>query len=134
MKMPLRISPRWLGLACLAILAAATGPDTDPETLLNEGNAAFARGDYAEAADLYRRAEARTTDPGRVAFNRATAVYHQALEDPDDAAELLREAERLYRCCLELDDPRRPRALYGLGNCLLQRAGDQGLDDLKAAI
>ena len=41
------------------------------ETLLREGNEAFARQDYAGAAALYEQAWARTTDPARVAFNLA---------------------------------------------------------------
>jgi Ca-activated chloride channel homolog len=123
------------GFACLFLgaalaLGAATAPGPGPEALLREGNAAFQRGDHAGAIALYEQAEARATNPGLVAFNLASAKYHLALSQ-DSPSPLLREAEQLYRCCLGADDPRRPRAWYGLGNCLLRR---ETAEDLRAAI
>jgi tetratricopeptide (TPR) repeat protein len=124
----------WTPLVGLAALLTL-GPSSrlDPEALLREGNAAFARGDYATAAALYEQAEARSTEPSLVAFNLAAAKYHQALAAGGDMA-ALREAEQLYRCCLDTSDPRRPLALYGLGNCLLQRGADRDRTSLLAAI
>ncbi len=129
---------RWLSvgsLVVLALLALAASPwraaPPSPEALLRRGNAAFARGEYAEAAALYEQAEARATDPGLVAFNLAAAKYHLALSG-EGAPQLLLDAERLYRCCLGRDDPRRPRALYGLGNCALQRANSP--EELRQAL
>src|SRR5258708_5871173 len=112
---------RWLPVVSLlatALLALGASPRGQPdmESLLRQGNAAFARGDYAEAARLYEEAETRATDPGLVAFNLASAKYHLAVTG-EGGATALSEAERLYRCCLARTDPRRPRALYGLGNC-----------------
>jgi hypothetical protein len=46
----------------------------------------------------------------------------------------LLEAEQWYRCCLEPSDPRRPRALCGLGNCLLHKAGGRDEASLRAAL
>jgi hypothetical protein len=112
-------------------LLAGTSPTLDPEVLLHEGNAACARGDWSAAAALYELAEARTTQPGLIAFNLAAAKYHLALAAGGDLA-ALREAEQLYRCCLDKDDPLRPQALYGLGNCLLQR-GERDRTSLLAA-
>jgi tetratricopeptide (TPR) repeat protein len=119
-------------LAVLAALGPAPAPDT--EALLRQGNEAFRRGDFAAAAALYEQAEPRAADPALVAFDLAAAKYQLALADGDP--QLLREAERLYRSCLGSDEPlpgeRRARALFGLGNCLLQRAG--GPDDLRVAL
>jgi tetratricopeptide (TPR) repeat protein len=105
----------------------------DPEKLLGEGQAAFARGDYAEAAVLYEQAEIHSTDPAKVAFYLAGAKYHLALKAEGISAELL-EAEQLYRCCLNFDDPRRPRALYGLGNCLLRKESERDATNLRTAV
>jgi hypothetical protein len=44
------------------------------------------------------------------------------------------EAEQAYRCCVGPGNPRRAAALYGLGNCLLLKAGDRDAATLKAAI
>ncbi len=123
--------PALLGIVGVLLLAAAS--PSDPEGLLNQGHAAFARGDYAVAADLYERASLRATDPGLVALSLAAAKYHLALE-ADGPSPALYEAEALYRCCLEPNDPRRPRALYGLGNCLLRKAAGRDAASLRAAL
>jgi tetratricopeptide (TPR) repeat protein len=105
----------------------------DSERLLEEGHAAFARGDYAAAAELYEQAEIYSTEPTRVAFYLAGAKYHLAVKTEGTSPELL-EAEKLYRCCLAPSDPLRPRALYGLGNCLLHKAGGRDAAGLRTAI
>jgi hypothetical protein len=108
------------GLA-LVFLAAARPGARDAEALLRSGNEAFRRGDFAAAAVWYERAEVRITDPGIVALNLACCRYQLALAG--GGPKLLAEAEEGYRCCTGPGDPRRPRAFYGLGNCLLLRAG-----------
>jgi hypothetical protein len=118
---------RWLlaGLIIPLLLGARTPPVTDVDALLRAGNAAFERGDYSEAAALYDRAGERATEPGQTAFNLATAKYYLAREGN---AQALADAEQAYRCCLGAGDPRRARALFGLGNCLLLRATGSPLD------
>jgi tetratricopeptide (TPR) repeat protein len=130
---PRRSTPA-LGLTLLALAVLAASPCLDPEALLREAAAAYARGDYAAAASLYEQAEARTTDPGLVAFNLAAAKYRLALTPEAGSRQALQEAEQLYRCCLEPGDPRRARALYGLGNSLLRQAPDPKASNLKTAI
>jgi hypothetical protein len=104
-----------------------------PEQLLQEGHRALARGDCESAAALYEQAEVHSTDPAEVAFYLAGAKYHLAVRVEGLSLELL-EAEQLYRCCLEPSDARRPRALCGLGNCLLHKAGSTDEGSLRAAI
>jgi tetratricopeptide (TPR) repeat protein len=119
-------------LVLASVLLVGAADLRDAETLLREGNAAFARGDYAEAAALYEQAEKRTTEPALVAFNRAAATYQLAMIRTEEKAGLLGEAEQLYRCCLSGSDPHRPWALYGLGNCLLHKTSSA--ESLKEAI
>lgn len=107
--------------------------EPSPETLLQEGHRALARGDYERAAALYEKAELRSTDPVEVAFYLASAKYHLAVKSEGISPELL-EAEQLYRCCLDPSDPRRPRALCGLGNCLLHKAGTTDEGSLRSAL
>src|SRR5262245_27145371 len=114
-----------LALAAVFLLGAARPPDV--EGLLRAGDDAYRRGDYGRAAELFERAGERATDPGLVAFNLAATKYQLALANEGNVA-LLREAEQLYSCCLRKGDPRRARALYGLGNCLLARGGAVALD------
>jgi Ca-activated chloride channel family protein len=116
-----------------ALLLAAAPSRPDPEALMRQGYAAFARGDYAAAADLYERASLRATDPGLATLNLAAAKYHLALET-DGPSPALVEAEGLYRCCVGPNDPRRARALYGLGNCLLRKAAGRDAASLRAAL
>jgi tetratricopeptide (TPR) repeat protein len=104
-----------------------------PEQLLEEGRAAAARSDYERAVALYERAELRSKDPAEVAFYLAGAKYHVAAKGEGISAELL-EAEQLYRCCLDLSNPHRPRALCGLGNCLVRKAGAFDEGSLRAAL
>jgi len=125
------LSRRWRsGLVCcfraalltvaLVLVAAAS---RDPQALLNEANQALAHGDLATAVTLYEQASERSTEPALIAFNQATACYRLALASPEQRGQRLAAAEKLYRCCLDSGDPRRPRALFGLGNCLLHQAG-----------
>jgi tetratricopeptide (TPR) repeat protein len=108
-------------LATLTILAAAPR-DEDPEVLLRQGHAAFARGDHAAAADLYDRASLRCDDPGRAAACLAAARYRMALA-AGGATRELQEAEALYRAASQEPGPRQAQALFGLGDCLLTRGG-----------
>jgi tetratricopeptide (TPR) repeat protein len=113
-----------VGMLAVFVLGAAPGP-SDQASLLEAGDAAFSRGDYALAAQLYARAESRSADPGRVSLGLAAAKYRLALENPVRSSSLLAEAEALYRCCLDPDDPRRAAALVGLGNCLVREAANR---------
>ncbi len=123
---------RRLGLlvpAMLGLVLLGASPDMNVERLLREGNAAFDRGDYEKAIEFYDRAEDRATDPGQVAFNKATALYRLALDDTEqnsgDPVRRFREAEEHYRRSAEgADEPRRSRALFGLANSLVQGRGD----------
>lgn len=87
-----------------------------PTDWVRRGNAAFDRGDLAEALALYHRAETEALDPGLVAFNLAATHYELGQ---------FAEAEACYRRALEdAVGPRRVRAIYGLGNALV-RTGQQ---------
>jgi tetratricopeptide (TPR) repeat protein len=121
-------------IALVALWGASAASPSDWQSLLLQGEAAYARGDYAAAAALFEQAGDRTTDPGLVAFDLAAAQYRLAVASDADRVRLAREAEQSYRCCIEPGDPRRPRALYGLGNALMLGAGDRDADALKAAV
>jgi tetratricopeptide (TPR) repeat protein len=96
------------------------------EDSLRRGNAAYERGDYDRAAAAYVEAEARTTDPGLAAFNKAAALYQRGH---------FRDAELSYRCSLEdAAGPRRTFALYGLGSALVQQGRERGREVLHEAI
>jgi tetratricopeptide (TPR) repeat protein len=118
-----------------AAAALAASPDADPEASMRAGDAAFGRGDYSAAVSFYERAEARTTEPGRVAFDLGAAKYRLALAADSDVnrARLAREAEQHFHCCVEQGDPRRARALYAWGACLLLRADGNDVDAARAA-
>jgi tetratricopeptide (TPR) repeat protein len=118
-------------LFALLLLVSGAAPSDDPDALLRAGNDAYARGDYAQAIDQFQLAAQRTTDPTLVAFSLASAKYRLALKSADGRAANLREAEELFRCSLDGNDPRRARALNGLGACLLRQALDG--DDRRAA-
>jgi hypothetical protein len=115
-----------LWLVGLAILIASAAPRIDPAELIRQGNAAFSHGDFAGALTFYNRAEPRTQDPGLVAFNKASALYHTGN---------FRAAELLYRASLsDAEGARRVHLLYGLANCLVQQAGDRDAKRLREAI
>src|SRR6478736_5916071 len=95
---------RRLGLlmaAMPAILLLGAAPDTNVERLLRDGNAAFDRSDYEQAVEFYTQAEDRATDPGQVAYNKATALYRLALDEKEegtgDPGSRFRKAEDYYR-------------------------------------
>jgi tetratricopeptide (TPR) repeat protein len=111
-------------LLLLLLLGGAAPPAV--EGLLRQGNDAFRGERFDEAVDDYARAEGRALDPGLVAFNKAAALYRLGR---------FREAELNYRRALEdAQGPRRDRALYDLGNCLLQQAQDRDARMLEKAI
>lgn len=122
----MRSSLRLYWLVPLTALLLAATPELTPEDYVRQGNAAFERADYEEAVKLYNHAEERITNPGLVAYNKATALYH--LRD-------FRGAEVHYRRCLEdATDGRRAAMLYNLGNCLLQESRGDNADQLKKAM
>jgi tetratricopeptide (TPR) repeat protein len=114
-----------LAPALLHIWDAMT-PAPSPEELVRRGNAAYEREEYEAAVASYTKAEGRITDPGLAAFNKAAALYRRGL---------YREAELQYRCSVEgAAGPRRARALFGLGNALLQQSNSRGADTLRDAV
>lgn len=120
-------------LLVLLLFGLTLSSEPSPEQLLQEGHRALARGEYQKAAALYERAELRSTDPAEAAFYLAEAKFHLARKVEGLSPELL-EAEQLYRCCLDSADPHRSRALCGLGNCLLHKAGSSDEGSLRSAI
>lgn len=124
------LSPCFLVIFFLGLKLSS---EPSPEKLLREGHRALAGGDYELAAALYEKAELHSTDPAEVAFYLAAAKYHLALKVEGISPELL-EAEQLYRCCLDPSNPHRSRALCGLGNCLLHKAGASDEGSLRSAI
>lgn len=121
-----------LSVGVVAMLAPALPRLDTVEAWMRAGDRAAQQGHWAEAVTWYEKAEATPLDPGRVAFNLATARYHLATQGQ------LRElsaAEAGYRACLSGE--RRGRAFLGLGNCLLLRATVSDNPDaalLRAAI
>jgi tetratricopeptide (TPR) repeat protein len=114
---------RWLPLGLLLVGAASA---VSPDNLVRQGNAAFAREDYDAAEKLYTEAEARSTDPGLVAQNKAAALYRLGR---------YAEAERYYRLCLQdATGERRARVLYGLANALVQKASSRDARALREAV
>jgi tetratricopeptide (TPR) repeat protein len=106
-----------LFLSGIVILGAASLPDADD--LVRQGNAAFAQGEYDKAEAFYRQAEAASTDPGLVAFNKAAALYR---------AGQYKDAEKHYWLCLgdagvEVDASLRQRPRQDLPAKLRARAG-----------
>jgi hypothetical protein len=120
-------------LLVIFFLGLKLSSEPTPDKLLQEGHLALVRGDYERAAALFEQAELHSTDPAEVAFYLAGAKYHLAEKVEGISPELL-EAEQLYRCCLDPSDPHRPRALCGLGNCLLHKAGSSDEGSLRSAI
>jgi tetratricopeptide (TPR) repeat protein len=84
MRRPEARGPRLLAaaasLASLFFLAAGApppGPAGSPEELLARGNDAYARGDYAAAAESYRRILESGIRNGRVYYNLGNACFRQ---------------------------------------------------------
>jgi tetratricopeptide (TPR) repeat protein len=122
------------GLALAALFVSAAAPPPDWEALVRQGDASFARGDYAAAVALYEQAQDRTTDPGLVALDLAAARYRLALASDAERPRLAQEAEQAYRCCTGPGDPRRAPALYGVGAALLLKSDGRDADALQAAV
>jgi len=113
------------GLGLVLVAAGEPAPVVDR---LREANDAFARGDWEAAETLYAHAEERADDPGLVAFNKGTALYHRGD---------FRRAEVCFRRSLgdaAIPAERRARALYNLGNCLVRQAGETDVKTLQSAI
>ena len=106
-------------------ISAAYPPDVD--TLIRQGNDAFARQEYEDALKAYEQAENLALDPGLVSFNKAAAYYR---------LEKYKEAIECYRRCLEDDrasPARRARAYFDLGNALMRHADNHPPSFAEAA-
>jgi tetratricopeptide (TPR) repeat protein len=113
-------------LGLLGALLVSAAPMAAPDDLVRQGNAAYARSDYATAVQLYGAAEERSLDPGLVAVDEAAALY-----------ELGRYAEAARHYRLSLQDAtgsRRTHGLFGLANSLVQKARDKDAVALREAI
>src|SRR5262245_36796109 len=114
---------RVAALFALALIAASE--TADPDELARQGNAAYRRGDLAAALDLYTRAEGRIQDPGLVACNKASALYHLGN---------FRAAEIHYRWAgVDAVEPRQTGAARGLANCLVAQGHERGPAVLQEA-
>jgi hypothetical protein len=98
----------------LALLAAGRHLRAPGDTLAVEGNAAYARGDFATAADRYAQAVSSASDPLPVAHNYGAALYRQGHFE---------EADHQYeQSALGGPELRTARAAYDRGNCALAQA------------
>ena len=128
-NLTMRLSKRFGAVAAslLAMLCISAAPGPEIEALIRQGNDAFAQEKYEEAIQLYEQAEAKTKDPGLVAFNKAACLYR--LGKHRDAIVCFRQA---------LDDAeapqtRRARAWFDLGNALMNDAHGR-VDELADAV
>jgi tetratricopeptide (TPR) repeat protein len=115
-------------VSVLAVLLVSAGPLSPTDDLVRQANDAVEQGDLESAERLYAQAEERAPDPGLIAFNKGTALYHR---------HEYRRAELCFRRTLgDADIPadRRARALYNLGNCLVRQAGETDVRQLQSAI
>ncbi len=108
---------------CTLLLAAAASSETGAEELIRRANAAVEANDLAEAERLYQAAEVLTADPGLVAFNRATVLFHRARAGQP---ELYAEAARHYYWVLNdaaCPPERAAKAWFNRGTSLLRLPG-----------
>src|SRR3954471_8216204 len=120
-------SSYFIGIAAALALVSAS-PAPTPDDFIRDGNTAAEQGRWENALAFYDRAEERGTDPGMIAFNKATAYYR--LND-------YRRAESHFRMALDdaaIPAERRAKALYNLGDCLVKQAGEKDLRLLRDAI
>lgn len=111
-----------LGLFFAGLCLIAAQADDRAEELVRQGNTAYEDEKFTSAIELYSRAEAGTSDPGLVAYNKALAYYRLGIgtRKPGEKAEALRQAATYFRRAAEnAETPRRGRARFGLGNSLL---------------
>jgi Ca-activated chloride channel family protein len=109
-----------------AMLISAATVGGWPGDNVTRGNLAFERGDYGYALECYQAAAERATDPGLVAFNKAATFYR---------LERYAEAEQEYLRSLEgAAGSRLPKALFNLGNTLVQEARGQDIATLERAL
>ena len=118
----------YIVILAYTFLAISAAPNAKPDDLIREGNQAVEKEQFEAALQLFQDAEERGTDPGLIAFNKATAFWH--VGD-------FRKAENHYR--MALDDAaapaeRRVRAFFNLGNCLVKQSDDRDIRLLREAI
>lgn len=116
-------SPLFLMLV-LGLLSAAPAQKAEEWTRL--GNDAFDKGDYEGAVRCYTQAEEHITEPGLVSLNKGAALYRLGK---------FADAEAHYSRCLEdAAGERRARALFDLGNAVLQQGRDRDACMIERAI
>lgn len=115
---------RHLTLIGLALILVSAAPNSARE-LLHEANDAFDHGDHDRARQLFDQVQPWVEDPGLVAFNRGVLLYRA-----DDYT----GAEQEFRRCLDdraVPRERRARALYNLGNSIVQQPREAGADEVR---
>jgi Ca-activated chloride channel family protein len=110
-------SARRFGAALLSLALVSAEFELAGMAELRRGQEAFQRQEFTEALDWFEKAQPLLADPGLAAFNRGAA--HFRLKNFGEAA-------RAYRQALAdnaIADARRDRALFDLGNSLLEQGG-----------
>ncbi len=119
---------RWLALAVasLALLAAACARPS-AQKLNDDGNRAYARGDYQPALDDYRRAQVARPDLPALSYNAGNALYQQG-----DYTRAIGEAQRAANAT---DPEISAKAFYSLGESYYRQGKLQdALDAFKNAL
>jgi len=105
---------RWLMAVGILLVLVGWALRSLTADVLQAAEAAFNRGDYSRAAELYGLALREGEDPGHAVFNRGVALYHLGQDDP--AADDFRSAQSTGEAL------RQRRACYERGNCKLRQA------------
>ncbi len=119
---------RWLALAVpplALVLAACARPSA--QQLNEDGNRAYARGDYQPALDDYRRAQVARPDLPALSYNAGNALYQQG-----DYSRAIGEAQRAANAA---DPEVSAKAFYSLGESYYRQGKLQdALDAFKNAL
>jgi len=108
-------------------LCAAQAQAESPRAVVQRGNAAYEKGDFAKAIEAYEEAAVSAPENADILFDKGTAYFRQ--EEYEKAREAFEQAAIKTK-----NLARESQCNYNLGNCAFREAERQRDSDLKKSV
>ena len=125
-----RLCKQFVGFFIIFILIPSAASAESARSLVESGNEAFSRGDYAASLEKYERAAESDSDAAIILFNKGDALYRQ-----NKFLEAFNVFEQAAAKALENNEQAlEARSRYNMGNSAFRRAEELGRENPQMAL
>ncbi len=124
-----RLCKQFVGFFIISILIPCAASAESARSLVESGNEAFSRGDYAASLEKYERAAGSDSDAAIILFNKGDALYRQ--NKFQEAFDVFEQAA--VKAMENNDQALEARSRYNMGNSAFRRAEELGRENPQMA-